>query len=199
MPLTPVRPGQIAAVVTHLEMRERPRPAPSPPSAFRLVRWKTPGPDKYRALYRRVGEPWLWFSRLVMPDKALATIIHDPAVEIYALCDPRGIEVGLLELDFREPGDCEIAFFGIVPPLVGKGHGKWMMAHALSLGWRKGIERLWVHSCTLDHPSALAFYMKAGFKPFAREIEMFDDPRIAGLLPRAAAPHIPLIDPDQPD
>lgn len=193
MALTPVDDREIATIVTHLEMRERPRPAPVPSAPLRLVPWKMPDLPAYRALFRRVGEPWLWFSRLVMPDAQLATILHDPAVEVYAVVDPRGIEVGLLELDFRSLPDCELAFFGLVPELNGKGLGKWLMAHAKSLAWRKGVERFWVHTCTLDSPAALGFYIRAGFTPHAREVETFADPRLLGVLPREAAPQIPLL------
>ncbi|WP_374649455.1 GNAT family N-acetyltransferase [Rhizorhabdus sp.] len=203
MPLTPVAPDQVATIVTSLEMRERPRPRPIPAAPFRLTRWKQPGAEKYRALFRRVGEPWLWFSRLVMPEPELLAIIQDEAVEIYAVEDRRGIEIGMLELDFRIAGEAEIAFFGLVPELAGKGHGGWLMAQALGLGWRGGIDRMWVHTCTLDHPAALAFYRKHGFRPYARAIETFADPRLAGILPADSAPHVPLFgdttaDTDQP-
>ncbi|MBP8235295.1 MAG: GNAT family N-acetyltransferase [Rhizorhabdus sp.] len=203
MPLTPVAPDQVATIVTSLEMRERPRPRPIPAAPFRLTRWKQPGAEKYRALFRRVGEPWLWFSRLVMPEPELLAIIQDEAVEIYAVEDRRGIEIGMLELDFRIAGEAEIAFFGLVPELAGKGHGGWLMAQALGLGWRTGIGRMWVHTCTLDHPAALAFYRKHGFRPYARAIETFADPRLAGILPADSAPHVPLFgdttaDTDQP-
>lgn len=189
----PVGPGEIAAVVTHLEMRTRPRPRPLKPSPLRLKRWAAPGIDKYRQLYRRVGEPWLWFSRLVMADDALAAILRDPAVEIFAVLDPKGIEVGLLELDFREAGQCEIAFFGLIPALTGQGFGGWLMGQALGIAWRGGIERLWVHTCTLDDPRALGFYIAQGFAPIGREIELLPDPRLNGVIPRECAPHVPLI------
>jgi GNAT superfamily N-acetyltransferase len=192
--LTPVPDDQIATIVTHLEMRERPRPAPIPPAPLRLVPWKAPTPDAYRTLFRRVGEPWLWFSRLAMDDAALTAIIHDPAVEVYAVTDLRGVEVGLLELDFRSPPDCELAFFGLIPDLTGKGLGQWLMAQAKTLAWRKQVTRFWVHSCTLDSPAALGFYRKAGFVPYKREVEIFADPRLAGLLPPDAAPHVPMLD-----
>lgn len=194
MSLLRVEKGQIAAIVTHLEMRARPLPTPLPSVPLRLVPWKEPELDAYRALFRRVGAPWLWFSRLVMDDAALAAIIRDPAVAIHAVTDPRGREVGLLELDFRSPPDCELAFFGFIPELAGKGFGKWLMAQAKALAWRGDVERFWVHTCTLDSPAALGFYQKQGFRPFAREIEIFADPRLAGILPREAAPHIPLLD-----
>lgn len=194
MALIPVEPGMVATIVTHLEMLDRPRPAPIPAAPLRLVRWKTPDPDAYRTLFRRVGEPWLWFSRLVMPDATLRAIIHHPDVEVYAVTDPRGAEVGLLELDFRSAPDCELSFFGLAPGLTGKGFGQWLMAQAKSLAWRKGVDRFWVHTCTLDSPAALGFYIKAGFVPYAREVETFADPRLAGILPRDAAPHVPLLD-----
>ncbi len=161
----PVAPGEIATVVTHLEMRARPGPRPVQPVPLRLKRWKAPGIDKYRALYRRVGEPWLWFSRLAMADEALEAILTDPAVEIFAVLDPKGIEIGLLELDFREAADCEIAFFGLIPQLTGQGFGTWLMGQALGLAWRGGVERVWVHTCTLDDPRALGFYIAQGFVP----------------------------------
>jgi GNAT superfamily N-acetyltransferase len=195
MGLIAVRPGEVAAVVTSLEMLERPRPRPLPESPLRLVRWVQPAPDKYRTLFERVGAPWLWFSRLVMADDRLTAIIHDANVEIYAVSDPRGIEIGLLELDFRAANTCELSFFGLVPELTGQSHGRWLMAQALVRAWRKDVSRVWVHTCTLDHPKALGFYRASGFVPYARSVETFADPRLSGHLPRDAAPHVPLLDP----
>ena len=194
MGLTPVTAGEIGCVVTSLEMRARPLPKPLPAAPLKLVRWARPDLAKYRQLFRRVGTPWLWFSRLVMTDEALGAIIHDPAIEIHAVVDRPGIEIGLLELDHRTPGQCEIAFFGLVPELAGKGHGRWLMAQALMLAWRADTDRVWVHTCTLDHPSALNFYRAQGFVPYARGFETFPDPRLTGLLPRDAAPHVPIIE-----
>ncbi|MEW6577277.1 GNAT family N-acetyltransferase [Sphingorhabdus buctiana] len=195
MAYSPIPDGHIAAVVTSLEMTERPPLRPMPAGELRLERWEAPALEKYRLLYRRVGEPWLWFSRLVMPDDELAAIIHHPDVMIWAVSDRRGIEVGILELDFREAGQCELAFFGLIPALNGKGHGRWLMAMALQAAWaRKGVERLWVHTCTLDAPGALGFYIKSGFRPYQRQLETFPDPRLTGHLPREAAPQIPIIE-----
>lgn len=191
--LVDVPAGELAAVVTYLEMRERPKPSPLAVSPLRLARWASPDPAHYRALFARVGSPWLWASRLAMDEAALIAIIADPAVEVYAVLDSRAIEVGLLELDFREAGQCEIGFFGLIPQLAGKGHGRWLMAQATMIGWRPGIERIWVHTCTLDHPKALNFYRAQGFTPYKRAIEIFPDPRALGLLPADAAPQIPLL------
>ncbi len=193
MGLIPVANDQLATVVTSLEVRTRPPLRPMPPSPFRLVHWKAPASEKYRALFRRVGGPWLWFSRLVMEEAALRRILDDARVEVYAATDPAGIEIGMLELDFRTEATCELSYLGLVPELTGKGNGNWLMAQALNLAWRKGVERVWVHTCTLDHPAALGFYRRHGFIPYKRTIETFADPRAAGILPPDAAPHIPLL------
>lgn len=193
MALIPVPEGQLATIVTSLEMREKPRPRPMALSPFRLVHWPAPASDRYRALFRRIGAPWLWFSRLVAPEADLRQILDDPLVLVYAATDRAGIEVGMLELDFRTPGTCALSYLGLIPELTGKGHGGWLMANALALAWRKGIERVVVHTCTLDHASALAVYLRYGFTPYKRSIEMFADPRLAGVLPPETAPQIPLL------
>jgi len=194
MPFTPIAKGEIGAIVTSLEMRNKPSLRALPATDLRLERWPNPTADKYRTLYRRIGEPWLWFSRLTLDDAELCRIIHDPKVRIWAVIDQRGVELGIVELDFRESGQCEIAFFGLVPELTGKGHGKWLMAMALQFGWSEpGVERIWVHTCTLDAPSALNFYINSGFTPYQRQVETFVDPRLIGLIPSDAAPQIPVI------
>ena len=193
MALTAVPRGRIAAVVTDLEMRRRPALRPMPISPLRLVRWERPALDRYRALFRRVGTPWLWFSRLGIGDAALAAVVWHDAVEVYAVVDRAGIEVGMLELDFRQPRACEISYFALVPELTGKQHGRWLMAQALMLAWRGDVARVWVHTCTLDHPSALNFYRAQGFDAVDCKVETFPDPRLTGHLPRDAAPQLPLL------
>jgi GNAT superfamily N-acetyltransferase len=185
--------GKIAAVVTHLEMTARPAPRTDPPGAWTLRRVETPGLDWFRDLYRRVGEEWLWFSRLQISDAELAAIIHAPLVEVYALVEG-GRDEGLLELDFREAGHCELSFFGVTAKLIGSGAGRWLMNRALELMWSRPVARVWVHTCTLDHPSAVAFYQRSGFSAFRRQIEIADDPRLDGTVRRDAARHVPVIE-----
>jgi GNAT superfamily N-acetyltransferase len=189
MGLINLREGEIGAVVTYLEMTERPRPKPFPPSPFQLSPWRDPDTAKYRLLFERVGSRWLWYSRLAMSDEQLRAAL----AEVHAVKDKRGVEVGMIELDFREAGECLIRFLGLVPELAGQGHGRWLFAQTLALAWRKGVGRVKVNTCTLDHPAALPAYLKAGFKAYHRAFESFPDPRLKGLLPRDAAPQLPLI------
>jgi GNAT superfamily N-acetyltransferase len=186
-------PGKVAAVVTYLEMTERPEMRPVPPGpGLSLRRVENPDLAWYRDLYRRIGMDWLWFSRLVMPDEEVQAIISDPLVEVYAL-QRDGRDEGLLELDRREPPDIELAFFGLTPGMVGTGAGRWLMSQAIELAWRHAPRRFWVHTCTLDHPAALPFYVRSGFRAYRRAVEVADDPRLLGLLPESAAPWLPLI------
>src|SRR4051812_40671763 len=132
--LIPLPEGHVGAVVTYLEMTERPKPKPLPSSPFRLERWPDPDPARYRLLFERIGARWLWYSRLAMDDERLRAEM----AEVHAIVDRAGIEIGLLELDFRQPGSCLIRFLGLVPELAGKGHGGWLFAQALALAWRPG-------------------------------------------------------------
>lgn len=182
----------LAAVVTHLEMTARPDPRPERDAGLTLRRVDAPDPDWYRALYRSVGEDWLWFSRLTMPEAELQAILNDPKNHVYVL-EKEGKEAGLLELDFRQENDCELAFFGLTPGAIGGGAGRWMMNRAIGLAWAEPISRFHVHTCTLDHPAALDFYRRSGFTPVSREIEIAPDPRLTGTLPASAAPHVPIL------
>ena len=193
MGLTPVAADHLATVVTTLEMTRRPPLRPLPASPLRLVAWQRPAATRYRALFRRVGAPWLWYSRLAIADDALTAIVHHPRVAVLAVVDPAGIEVGMVELDFRVASDCTIGYFGLVPELTGGGHGRWLMAETLARAWAEGIARVRVNTCTLDHPGALGFYRAQGFAAVARVVETFADPRASGLLPADAAPQIPYL------
>lgn len=188
-----VPPGKVAMVVTHLEMRSKPplRPADLPAEVtFTQI---TPDVARYRALFDRVGRDWLWFGRKVMPDAALKTILDDPAVTFHTLRKD-GQDAAILELDFRREGACELAYFGLAPDLIGSGAGRYLMNRATTLAWEAPITRFHLHTCTLDSPQALQFYMRSGFTPYRQEIEIEDDPRLTGALPREAASHVPIFD-----
>lgn len=190
---TDIPRGKIAAIATTLEMLARPAAREQAKgSAIEVRRVSRPDVDWYRDLFRRIGEPWLWQSRLRLTREALAEIIQHEAVEVWAVVEG-GRDEGLLELDFREAGACEIAFFGLTLPLVGRGAGRQLMDHAIGRAWARPIRRLWVHTCTLDHPAALGFYIRSGFRPVKRQVEVADDPRLDGTLPETAGPLVPLI------
>ena len=187
--------GKLAAVVTHLEMTSPAllRPVPKVEGA-EIRRVTRPGLDWYRDLFTRVGtQEWLWLSRMELDDVALGVILNDPRVHCYAMLS-QGQDEGLLELDFRQPKECELAFFGTTRIMIGTGAGRMLMNCAIQAAWAEPIERLYVHTCTLDHPSALAFYQRSGFVPVRQQVEIANDPRVRGLMSRDAGPHIPMFE-----
>ncbi|MDK3074039.1 GNAT family N-acetyltransferase [Sedimentitalea sp. JM2-8] len=190
-----VPPGKVATVVTHLEMTAQAAPRPVPePESITLDRVATPDLDWYRDLFQRVGgQDWLWFSRLNMNDAELSAILNAPEVELYALM-AGDHSAGLVELDFRDRDTCELAFFGVTPDLIGAGAGRFMMNHAIARAWSRPIRRFTVHTCTLDSPAALPFYRRSGFVPIRQQVEIADDPRLTGKLPRDSGRHIPIFD-----
>jgi len=185
--------GKIAAVVTQLQMFERPAPRRVPDVPAELVAHSNPDLEWYRDLFMRVGgQDWMWFSRLGMDDDELRAILLNDAVQIYSV-RVDGRDEGMLELDFRTPNECELGYFGLTPAMVGTGAGRWLMEHALDRAWAAPITRFHVHTCTLDSPQALPFYVRSGFNAYARQIEIADDPRKIGVLPEGSAPQLPVI------
>lgn len=185
--------GRLAVVVTHLEMREQVAPRPVTLTEGVTLRRVTPDTAWFRDIFYRVGgQDWLWASRLSMPEDALAAHLADPDVEVYTLtCN--GTDEALLELNFRTEGQCELAFFGVTPAVIGTGAGRYLMNAAIARAWQRPITRLHLHTCSTDSPQALPFYIRSGFIPYRRQVEIWHDPRLAGTLPISAGAHVPLI------
>ena len=186
-----VATGKVAMVVTHLEMRSPQLRGVPLPEGLEFAQI-TPDIAAYRDLFRRVGEDWLWYGRRAMADEALETILKDPKVRIYTLMKD-GQSEALLELDFREENVCELAYYGLTAPLIGTGAGAYLMDRAVELAFAANVTRFQLHTCTLDSPQALGFYKRSGFKVTRQEVEIDDDPRLSGILPESAAPHVPII------
>ena len=185
--------GKLAVIVTYLEMHA--------PAAVKEVtlpegitfRQVTPTLDWYRNVFTRVGaHDWLWYGRLKMSDTELQTILDDPKVSFFTLSKD-GHDEALLELDFRQSGECELAYFGLTSALIGTGAGRYLMNEAITQAWAADITRFHVHTCTHDSPQAVDFYRRSGFTAYKREVEIDDDPRLTGVLPKDAAKNIPLI------
>jgi GNAT superfamily N-acetyltransferase len=194
---TDLAPGKIASVVTFLEMRPRPARGAAwqdrvSTNEVGLRPVHAPDLNWYRALYRRAGAQWLWFSRLEMTDAQLAAVLHRSTNELF-VAESDGNEIGMAELDRSHAPDVEITFFGLFPEAIGKRLGRSFMAVLLDRAWDGSAARIWLHTCNLDAPAALSFYMKCGFRPYKQAIEVADDPRVRGILPEDAAPHVPII------
>lgn len=190
-----IPPGKQGAIVTHLEMRAQAQARPCPPSdGVALTANAEPQLDWYRRLIRTVGGPWLWSERLELSDDALGAILRHTDVSIWSL-QRGGRDVGIVELDWRDMPTCELAFFGVTQDLAGTTAARNLMNFAIRQAWSRPIERFYVHTCTFDHPRALAFYMRSGFVPTRQQVEIGDDPRLTGHYPEDIARGVPIIRP----
>ena len=122
----------------------------------------------YRELYRDVGSAWHWHDRDAWSDERLAAHLRAPDTRVHTLRRD-GELAGYFELVRHERGDVEIAYFGLLPRFVGKGLGAHLLSEAIDAAFALGATELWLHTCTLDHPAALANYRARGFQPFRTE------------------------------
>jgi ribosomal protein S18 acetylase RimI-like enzyme len=147
--------------------------------------------SEFRALYGAIGAAHLWHTRLQLSDEALTAWLTatDVAVDILMLGRR---PVGLVELDFRQEGLCQLAHLGVLPGFRGRGLGQSLLAHALAKASRPGVHTLWLSTSSFDAPSALPFYLKAGFRFDRYAVEIFEDPRLNKLLPADSCARWPL-------
>ena len=171
--MTILRSGStVEYVVTFLEMTERPAwPWPPAPAGMEgaLLRAEAPPPWYFLTMYDAVGRDYAWTDHHDRPEEDLRAWLHDPEVAMYTLM-AHGWPHGFFVLDWREAGRCELAYFGLVPEVIGRGLGSWLLRTAILTGWsHEGVTRMTVNTNTLDHPRALVNYQKQGFGVVARE------------------------------
>lgn len=157
-------------VVTFLEMSAKPSalPPPVPRGKVAIIRAAKPPVHFYRYLYNTIGDAYYWVDRRKLSDESLAAIIQDPKEELYVLYVD-GNPAGMAELDMREDGVAQLAYFGLMPEAVGKRLGYFFLYHAIINAWSHPITKLLVNTCTLDHPRALPLYQRLGFVAYSRE------------------------------
>ena len=155
---------------TYLEMRVgRPPAIERPDGEIACKRIEKPSVERYRELYAAVGRQFHWVDRMIMPDEQLAEILQDERVEVYLL-EVDGQTAGYSELDRRVAGEVELAYFGLFAEFIGKGLGKYFLDWTIRRAWSYAPNRVWVHTCDLDHPAALPNYLKAGFVAYKEEM-----------------------------
>lgn len=134
------------------------------PAGFRLER-EACEPPLYRELYAGVGGAYHWRDRLVWTDDQLRAHLARPDVTTWVLREG-GIPRGFFELAGQADGSVEIAYFGLMPAAIGRGLGRALLTAAIDRAWdREPVpSRVWLHTCTLDHPAALSNYLARGFQ-----------------------------------
>ena len=159
----------VEVTVFHLEMlAPSHRPVPAPREGLTVLHVPSPTVPYYRSLYDAVGKDYYWLSRRKMSDEALAAVLGDTRDELHVL-HVEGTPAGFAELDRSRPDEIELVQFGLVPEYIGQGLGRWFLQWTIDRAWSYEPKRFWLHTCTLDHPTALPNYLKAGFVLFQQE------------------------------
>ncbi len=127
-----------------------------------------PSPEFNRFLYTAVGGDWHWTDRLPWTYQQWKQWVDRPELETW-VAYISGTPAGYCELEGQAEGDVEIASFGLLRRFIGKGLGGHFLTVATERAWQMGASRVWLHTCTLDHPSALANYSARGFRVFREE------------------------------
>jgi GNAT superfamily N-acetyltransferase len=162
------------ATRTYLEMlspRDL-RAAEAPFDGIRIERVTARAPSFWRYLYTEVGRAYHWVDRLPWTDDDILRYLTDPVIQLWVMTSG-GAPAGYFELRTVDDGSVEIAYFGLLPDFIGCGLGKYLLTVAVKQAWTLGARRVWLHTSTLDHPSALANYLARGFKMF--KTEMYDE------------------------
>jgi len=158
------------AVRTYLELRNRADFHPSRVADADVCVERVHGcpPSFWRYLYTEVGRAYRWTDRLPWSDETIQAYLDDPDVSLW-LMTVAGAPAGYFELRRDRDGGVEIAYFGLLAEFTGRGLGRHLLTEAVDRAWDTGANRVWLHTCTLDHPAALPNYLKRGFTSYQEE------------------------------
>ena len=119
--------------------------------------------------YKQVGKKHRWIDRLSWTDEKWINFISNKNLETYVISESDDL-IGFFELLYNpDLNETEISYFGLLEEYIGKGIGGYALSEAIKKSFEKNIKRVWLHTCTLDHPNALKNYIARGMKVFRKE------------------------------
>lgn len=148
------------------------RPTRHDGAGLQIKQVEIPCPEYNRFFYTAVGGGWYWINRLQWSYAQWADWVARPELETWVVY-ASGTPAGYYELEQQRGGSVEIAYFGLLPQFVGQGIGGFLLTAALRRAWEMpGTQRVWVHTCSLDHPNALAAYQARGLRIFQEVVHI---------------------------
>jgi GNAT superfamily N-acetyltransferase len=144
------------------------RPARLDDASIRVEHAVLCTPALWRFLYGEVGRRYQWVDRLGWSDDQIRAHLSGGAVSIWLLT-VQGTPAGYFELHRDADGGVEISYFGLFEEFMGRRLGAHMLTHAVEQAWRMTSSRVWLHTCSLDHPAAVGNYLARGFTPYRTE------------------------------
>lgn len=165
-------------ITYHLEMTDEKefRPSAREHADVELKQAEIPCPELNRFFYTAVGGDWYWVDRLNWTYQQWFDYLDRPGVETW-VAYVSGTPAGYFELEVQPESNVEIVYFGLLPRFIGRGLGNYLLTVAIKRAWQLRVSRVWVHTCSLDHPRALKNYQAQGFQIFKKEISYMDLPK----------------------
>ena len=134
-----------------------------------LVKKIKPDFQLNKFFYKQVGKKHRWIDRLSWSDEKWVNYISNQNLETYVISEKNDL-AGFFELLYNpELKETEISYFGLLEEYIGKGIGGYALSVAIKKSFEKQIKRVWLHTCTLDHPNALKNYIARGMTVFKKE------------------------------
>ncbi len=120
--------------------------------------------------YKNIGKNHKWVDRLIWSEEQWINYVSSKNVQTFVLKNREDL-VGFFELIFHlEKDETEIAYFGILEEYQNKKLGSYLLSEAIKKSFKININRVWVHTCSLDHKNALNNYISRGMKVYKTEI-----------------------------
>ena len=119
--------------------------------------------------YKQIGSAHRWIDRLVWDDQKWLSYVNNPNVKTYVLKENNDLVGYFEQITNTKKNDCEIAYFGILKDFYGKKYGAHLLSLAITKCFEQKINKIWLHTCSLDHENALKNYLARGMKIFKSE------------------------------
>ena len=120
--------------------------------------------------YKNIGKKHKWVDRLIWNEQRWIDYVSSEKVKTYVLKNKDDL-VGFFELIFHyEKKEVEIAYFGIIEEYQNKKLGSFLLSEAIKKSFDQKVNRVWLHTCSLDHKNALKNYIARGMRIFKSEI-----------------------------
>ncbi len=169
----PTRTVSVTTTYLHIPSRDQFRPALVENPDLLILEMREPSVAFYRFLYDVVGRDFVWIDRMPWTDAQYQEYLSRPTTTVLVLyC--RGVPVGYIDLDASAGVETEVVYFGLVRAVHGRGFGKHLLSVGVQRAFDDGAARVWLHTCSLDGPHAIANYLARGFVAYKTTIE--DEP-----------------------
>ena len=168
---------QVDLTTYYLEMHSpnQLQPKTAQIEGLHIIKAEIPSAELQHFLYRSVGGEWYWYEKAHWSYRQWLEYAQNPNLHTF-VAYIKGTPTGYFQLETQPEHNVEIAYFGLFGGFMGMGLGGHLLTTAIQTAWSMSAKRVWVHTCSLDHASALANYQARGFTLYKTETVVTEVP-----------------------